>query len=168
MDEWKREPRFINHDPLFILNQNNYLHNNTEIFTVVRNPFTRAFSYYIHFKKVNKIELRFIDFLILVKLKGSAVFFSQLNIRTPMIFFEQSFYISNILKCSGFPTLNKIYKFEEISELENDLDIVLPRHNVGNYNYNDYYRSYGKKEIELVKDIYKDDFYNFEYSLKFI
>ena len=64
---WNRDYKFLNHDPLFMLSKNNNLSEAFK-FTVVRNPYTRAYSYYIHFKRVNGVEVSFYDFLLYVKI----------------------------------------------------------------------------------------------------
>ena len=48
------------HDPYFILQKQNDLRD-VFSFCVVRNPYTRTFSYYNHFKRVNNYECSFIQ-----------------------------------------------------------------------------------------------------------
>lgn len=163
---WKRNPRFINHDPLFTLLQNNKIDENIFTFSVVRNPFTRAFSYFKHFKKVNQIQCHFSDFLTLVKLKGSNAFYPNLNLLTPMIFFDQSFFLYDFVDKEKF-TINKIYHFENLMEVEEDLKIKIDHHNKGNYTDLECIDSYSDNEIKMVKELYYRDFKNFNYNAEF-
>ena len=82
-----------------------------------------------------------------------------------MISYSQSFYC---LDGSGDIGLDKIYKFENLKELENDLSISLPHINQGNYSEYEYFNCYGSEEKQFVKDYYSSDFYNFDYTPDFI
>lgn len=145
------------HDPLFLLERNNNLEN-VYRFTVVRNPFRRTFSYYKHFNRINQSNYTFKEFLDIVKNDTSFP-------KTKMIHYPQSFYC---LDHQGDISLDKIYKFENLSELENDLDIKLPHNNKGNYTEDEYFNSYTTEIKDFVRDFYSSDFYNFNYCLDFI
>jgi hypothetical protein len=155
---WKKEPKYLNHDPLFLLQQLNHIPNDTYIFSVVRNPFTRAYSYYWHFKRINGVELTFRDFLQIVRNRV------PVTNKTPLVGFNQSYFLFGN---DGLMGINKIYFFENLLELELDFDIQLQKMNVGDYSYERYYLDYGKDEQNLVRHIYAEDFMNFGYSLEF-
>lgn len=142
------------HDPLFILERNNNIHDAFS-FCVVRNPYKRTFSYYNHFKRQNKVECSFLHFLEVIKKK---IFFEK----TPMIVFPQSFYVYDL---NGAISIGKIYKYENFIELENDLDIKFDRLNVGSYNENDYIDAYKDVNcISIVQELFSVDFINFDYN----
>lgn len=144
------------HDPLFILENNNNIENSFS-FCVVRNPYKRTYSYYHHFKKINNLQCSFLDFLNILKEKH---YFKK----TPMIVYPQSFYVYD---SSGKIGIDKIYKYENLHKLEDDLNFKLDRLNVGNYNKNDYINDYKcSKCISLIQDLFSVDFFNFGYSLE--
>jgi hypothetical protein len=155
---WKKEPKYVNHDPLFLLQQTNHISNDTYIFSVVRNPFTRAYSYYCHFKRINGVELTFRDFLQIVRNRV------PVTNKTPLVGFNQSYFLFGN---DGLMGIDKIYFFENLLELELDFDVQLQKMNVGDYSYERYYLDYGKEEQNLVRHIYAEDFMNFGYSLEF-
>lgn len=152
---WKKS-LFAGHDPFFILEKNNDI-KNAFSFCVVRDPYTRTFSYYEHFKKQNSLECSFLDFLEIIKKK---IFFHK----TPMIVFPQSFYIYN---CKGEIGIDKIYKYENFSEIEKDLNIKFEWINKGSYTEDDYKKAYeNEKCIDLVNELFSIDFLNFNYEIK--
>lgn len=143
------------HDPLFVLEQNNNI-NNIFSFCVVRNPYKRTFSYFIHFKKINNLECSFIEFLFFLKKKK---YFPL----TPMIIFPQSFYIYNL---KGQIGINKIYKHEKFYELENDLNLNLNILNKGCYLQTEYEKNMKNKNcVNLIRELFSIDFINFNYDL---
>jgi hypothetical protein len=146
---------YAGHDPLFILEQNNNITDKTS-FCVVRNPYRRTFSYYIHFKKINDIKnCSFLQFLNFIKKKE---FFPK----TPMIFFPQSFYTYNSF---GEIAINKIYRYENFNEIEKDFQMKFNKLNVGYYDKNIYKEAYTcKKSLELVNELFSVDFINFNYN----
>ena len=145
------------HDPLFLLERNNNIVDAYK-FSVVRNPYRRTFSYYKHFNKVNHTEYTFGQFLDIIK---SGVSFPK----TKMIPYSQSFYCLNTVGDIG---LDKIYKFENLRELESDLSVSLPHINKGSYSEVEYFNSYGQSERDFVRDYYSSDFYNFKYATDFL
>ena len=126
-------------------------------FAVVRNPYTRTYSYYHHFCKQNNLKITFEDFL---KNIETRIFYKN----TPMYFFQQSFYVYDI---EGNFSLDKIYKYEKLYEFENDFSIVLPNLNCGSYKKFDFNDDYTPKCISMVKKLFFDDFLNFKYSFNF-
>lgn len=149
-----RKVTYAGHDPLFILERNNNIENCFS-FCVVRNPFKRAFSYYNHFKKINKIDCSFLQFLKILKRK-------EFYYKTQMMVYPQTFYTYNT---DGIIGVNKIYRYEEFEELENDFKIKFDVLNKGNYTEKDYFMSYTDEEISIVKDLFFVDFVNFGYDL---
>tara|TARA_Y100000401_G_scaffold32235_1_gene23604 strand:+ start:3877 stop:4404 length:528 start_codon:yes stop_codon:yes gene_type:complete len=145
------------HDPLFLLERNNNIVDAYK-FSVVRNPYRRTFSYYKHFNKVNHTEYTFGQFLDIIKSGASFP-------KTKMIPYSQSFYCLNTVGDIG---LDKIYKFENLKELESDLSVSLPYINKGSYSEVEYFNSYGQRERNFVRDYYSSDFYNFEYTTDFL
>ena len=83
--------------------------------------------------------------------------------KTPLIKYDQSFYIFE----DGKTEMDKIYKFENISELEKDMNITLPKINVGSYSKEEYYKDYTSYLIDRVRIIYARDFRNLGYSDEF-
>lgn len=156
-DNWNRVV-YAKHDPLFVLQKNNTFTKRTYKFSVVRNPFRRTFSYYKHFNKINGTNYKFKEFLHFVK---TGEYFE----RTPMISYPQSFYC--IDDC-GDIGLDKIYKYEFLNELESDLDIVLPKINVGTYSEDEYFSEYTDSIKYFVIDYFALDFANFNYCIDFL
>lgn len=158
------------HDPLFLIDRYNDL-SNFFVFAVVRNPFTRAFSYYKHYLKHNKCDISFEQFLDHVRRKRQMIFNhfeSSITIKvdtTPFIVYSQSFYLYD---SKGKMSLDKLYRYENLSELESDFGIQLPRFNVGSYSKEDYIKEYNPTTIDLVRHIYLEDFVNLNYSLDFV
>jgi len=163
------DSKFIGHEPLFLIEKSipDFVREDVFIFTIVRNPFTRAFSYYKHFCRMNNESLIFSDFLYLIKIKMSPLFNykSKNYAKTPFIIFNQSFYLLNE---NYVMDVDKVYKFEKLHELEEDYKIILPKENKGNYNFDQYVNCYEEKNINAVKNIYAEDFDNFGYSKNFV
>lgn len=188
-------------------------------FTVVRNPYTRVYSYYKQYQKMNGYFKPLEEFLKLIndkkclveekanqrlgKLlseepnfvrslhvidedaikqvfneyvkKSKEVYFIRQNgsrgksiipDTTPFIFPTQSYYIKNKF---GQLQVDKVYKTENMQELETDFNIKMAMVNVnaGDYTKEDYYKDYNTIAIDMVKDIYSEDFTNFGYSTDF-
>ena len=62
----KIDPRLFQHAPFYLYEENIDLQD-VFTFTVVRNPYTRAFSHYNHIKDRFKIRMTFNDFLKYIK-----------------------------------------------------------------------------------------------------
>lgn len=150
---WKKVMPF-GHDPLFILEINNRLEDVYK-FTVVRNPYKRTFSYYKHFCTQNKVECSFLDFLNILKNK---IYYKN----TPMIVFPQSFFVYDV---EGQVGVDKIYKFENIKNLEDDFNISLDFLNKGDYSQEEYLNELTNECIEFIQDYFCIDFFNFNYNL---
>jgi hypothetical protein len=146
------------HDPLFVLQKNNNISSRIFKFSVVRNPFRRAYSHYKHFNKINDTNYTFFQFLSFIK-SGKEFH------KTPMILYPQSFYC---LDSNGDIGLNKVYKYEFLHDLENDLQITLPHLNRGNYSEEEYFNDYNDSIKLFVIDYFSSDFVNFNYCTDFI
>lgn len=158
LDNWKRVLT-ANHDPLFIMEKNNVISDNTFKFAVVRNPYTRTFSYYKHFCRCNDLILTFTDFLCILKEKNK---FHQI---TPFIYYPQSFFIYNK---SGECGLDKIYRYEKFNEIENDLNLKFDHLNKGSYTQKEYFECLSDSDnVNLIQELFYIDFINFQYSLNF-
>lgn len=163
------QSRLSNHQPIFILEKYNNL-SDYYIFTVVRNPFKRAYSYYQHYQKVSGTRTTFREFLDTVKSNNKTIDeLKHLEIiptesRTPFIPFTQSFYLFD---SAGDMRIDRIYKHENLDQLENDFNIQLPKLNSGSYDKTDYIKAYTSEIIDLVRDIYSEDFENLGYSKDF-
>lgn len=164
MDHWNRDQRLVHHDPLYMLLKHNEVQKDTFVFSVVRNPYTRAFSYYKHFLYQNGINRTFHYFLNYVRNRGMVLLHRGAYQRTPMIIYNQSYYLHDD---NGEISLDKIYRYENLAEFEQDFDVNLPKYNVGNYTTQEYIHCYDKQCIGLVKQIYLEDFINFKYSTDF-
>lgn len=154
-DKWIRFYHF-GHDPYKDLKRYNYV-NNAFKFCVVRNPFTRAYSYFNLYKRIVNQKATLKDFLLSIKQRQLE------NTSLLLMLYDQSFFIYD----NNVNEMNKVYYFENLSELENDLRICLPKTNVGKYTSQQYYEDYTTENIELVREIYSNDFRNFKYSDEF-
>ena len=63
--------------------------------------------------------------------------------------------------------VNKLYKFENLTELEKDFGWSLGRYNVGQYNKELYIKDYTEEAVKITQELYEADFVNFEYSTNF-
>jgi hypothetical protein len=63
--------------------------------------------------------------------------------------------------------LDKVYRFENLKELEKDFGFKLPFENKGSYTSDEYYQDYTNRLVNRVLDIYEKDFINFGYSTEF-
>lgn len=154
-DNWVRTWH-IGHDPYHVIKQNNIIPSDTFKFSVVRNPFTRAYSYYHHFRRFNTSSISFKNFLSMIRA-------GEVTEKTPLMRYDQSFYIFE----GGKTEIDKIYRFENISELERDMNITLPKINVGSYSKEDYNRDYDYENVDMVRKIYARDFRNLGYNEEF-
>lgn len=156
LDNWKREwPR--HHDPFSYLEKANVIDDSVFSFTVVRNPYTRTYSCYQQYNKFNRTNISFSKYL-------SNVLEKKISEITPLLHLPQSFYV--ISQENGI-RLTKIYKFENLKELENDLNWQIGFYNVGNYTKEMYKEAYTDENIDWVKKLYQRDFDLFGYSVDF-
>ena len=170
-----------NHQPIFILEKYNDL-SDFFVFTVVRNPFKRAYSYYQHYKRIRSISLNgvpqeiptFSQFLLDIQSQNQTVddlkhldsiSAFEKGTTTPFVPFTQSFYLFD---SNGNMRMDKIYRHENMAELESDFDVKLSKLNTGNYKESMYYEDYTPRMIDLVREIYAEDFTNFGYSTEFV
>ena len=154
LDPWKRVFP-MGHDPLFSLNKNNRISDDTFKFCIVRNPYQRTFSYYKHFCRENFLDVTLNEFLNYIKQK-------KVFSRTPMMLYPQSFYIYNEFGRCG---LDKIYRYERFFEIEEDLGFKFERINVGNYSEDEYIECLKDKDnINLIQELYSVDFHKFGYD----
>jgi hypothetical protein len=155
LDNWNRAwPR--HHDPYSYLKETNKIDENVFSFSVVRNPYTRTYSCYKQFNKVNKTDISFVKYLDNIR---------QNNISpiSPLLHLPQSFYIID----NGSLQVNRLYRFENLKELENELGWTLGFYNLGNYVVESYMKDYTEKAIDMTQELYSSDFINFEYSKDF-
>lgn len=165
---WTRPPgSAYQHEPLFLLDRVNDI-SQYHVFAVVRNPFTRAYSYYKHYQFQTNSYPTFEQFLDHVRRKRQQVYNSYDSKiyynETPFIVLSQSFWVFD---SKGKMSLDKLYRFENISEVETDFGITLPKINAGKYSKEDYYNAYNQTNIDIVRHIYLEDFVNFNYSMDF-
>lgn len=153
-NSWLRNPSRLHHDTIAELKQHNNILPITKIFTVVRNPFTRAVSYYHHFMKHNNISITFKEFLLMIN-DGRA------TSRTPLIKYDQTHYL---IDRNGELSVPYIFKYEQMNQVEDFLQLKLDFYNVGNYNKFNSLSVYNQETIDLVRHIYNRDFTNFNYS----
>ena len=163
-------PQRPEHDPLFILEKYNDL-SKFFVFAVVRNPFTRAYSYFKHFQRKNNSNATFEQFLDHIRRKRQFILqhydvqsIANTRDKTPFIIYPQSFYLFDL---KGKMGIDKLYRYEKMGELEQDFEVTIPKMNVGGYLKEDYYNAYNQTNIDLVKHIYLEDFVNLRYSTDF-
>jgi len=155
LDNWKREwPR--HHDPYSYLEEANLVDERVFSFAVVRNPYTRTYSCYKQYNKTNQTDISFAQYLDNIK-QG------KISTVSPLLHIPQSFYIMD----QDDLQVERLYKFENLKELEDELGWELGFYNVGNYVVESYIEDYTDKEINMVQDFYSSDFINFGYSKDF-
>jgi hypothetical protein len=155
LDNWNRAwPR--HHDPYSYLKRANTIDQSIFSFSVVRNPYTRTYSCYKQYNKVNKTEISFKDYL-------ENILKNIISPTTPLLHYPQSFYVTE----NNEIQVNKIYRFEDLKELESDFNWKLGRYNLGNYGIESYLNDYTNDIIDIVKTLYKVDFDLFKYSTNF-
>jgi hypothetical protein len=153
LDTWNRK-YLRGHDPIFSLKENNIL-NNTFSFGVARNPYTRTYSAFKQFNKANKLNISFLEYL-------KNILDNKINKNTPLLHLSQSFFLLNK---DGSIGVDKVYSFENMHEVENDLNIKLEKLNIGKYTKEEYFFDYSQEAIDIVNNLYKVDFDNFGYSI---
>ena len=155
LDNWKREwPR--HHDPYSYLKEANLVDEKVFSFAVVRNPYTRTYSCYKQFNKANQTNISFAEYLDNIKqVKISPI--------SPLLHLPQSFYIMD----QNNLQVERLYKFENLKELEDELGWTLGFYNVGNYVVESYIEDYTDEAIEMTENFYSSDFANFGYSKDF-
>jgi hypothetical protein len=155
LDNWKREwPR--HHDPYSYLKEANLIDDSVFSFAVVRNPYTRTYSCYKQYNKTNQTDISFSEYLNNIK-QG------KISPISPLLHIPQSFYVID----QDIVQVDRIYKFENLKELEEELEWTLGFYNVGNYVVESYIEDYTDDAIEIVQNFYSSDFINFAYSKDF-
>jgi hypothetical protein len=155
LDNWKREwPR--HHDPYSYLKEANLVDERVFSFAVVRNPYTRTYSCYKQYNKTNQTDISFAQYLDNIK-QG------KISTVSPLLHIPQSFYIMD----QDDLQVERLYKFENLKELEDELGWELGFYNVGNYVVESYIQEYSGEAIKMVQDFYSSDFINFGYSKDF-
>lgn len=155
LDNWKREwPR--NHDPYSYLKEANLIDHKVFSFSVVRNPYTRTYSCYKQYNKTNQTTISFIEYLDNIRQK-------KISSITPLLHIPQSFYVMD----QETVQVDRLYKFENLKELEDELGWTLEFYNVGEYIKDMYNNAYTDTAIEIVKKIYEIDFLTFGYTRNF-
>ena len=155
LDNWIREwPR--HHDPFSYLKEANQIDKSVFSFAVVRNPYTRTYSCYKQYNKTNQTDISFAEYLDNIK-QG------KISPISPLLHLPQSFYIMD----QNNLQVERLYKFENLKELEDELGWTLEFYNVGNYVVESYIEDYTDEAIGMVQDFYSSDFINFAYSKDF-
>jgi len=155
LDNWNRVwPR--HHDPYSYLKEANVIDSSVFSFAVVRNPYTRTYSCYKQYNKTNKTDISFIEYLENIKQ-------NKISLESPLLHLPQSFYIMDDQQVQ----VDKIYKFENLKELENDFGWTLGFYNVGSYVIQSYIKDYTEEAINMTQHFYNSDFINFGYSKDF-
>jgi hypothetical protein len=126
-------------------------------FAVVRNPYTRTYSCFNQYNKTNKTNISFSEYLENAKNK-------HISVETPLLHLPQYSYIVND---NNEIAVAKLYRFENLKELENDFQGTLSFENVGEYDTESYNKDYTEEAIDIVKELYEEDFLRFGYSKDF-
>lgn len=157
LDPWTR--KYVRgHDPLHSLQENNTI-KNSFVFGIVRNPYTRTYSAFKQFNKTNNMSISFLEYL-------NNIMDNNINQNTPLIHLSQSFFL---LDKNGNMGAEKIYRFENLKEVAQDLRIELPKLNIGSYTKEEYLNAYSNDQaLELVNHLYDVDFSNFNYEKSYI
>lgn len=178
LDTWNRVyPR--HHDPYFYLKDSNEIDSKVFSFSVVRNPYTRTYSCYKQFNKAQNTNISFIEYLNNIVEKNISKDTSLLSLQelfyvlekenkisehTSLIHLPQSFYV---LGQKNTLQVTKLYKFENLKELEDDLNWNIEFYNIGDYTKDMYNDAYTDKAIDIVEKIYELDFLTFGYTMNF-
>ena len=139
-------------------------------FTIVRNPYDRAISTYYHLRQhirpphymrrksvkfyLNFLTLSFKDY---VKFFYYNTFEIANYLTVSYHFLPQSTYLDSASKI-------KIFKMENLIDLENDLSIKISKDRVNKERLENKKNLYDDETIEMVKNFYKQDFINFDYD----
>ena len=156
LDNWKREyPR--HHDPYFYMKQANQIDDKVFSFSVVRNPYTRTYSSYHQYNKANKTNITFMEYL-------NNILEKRISKISPLLHLPMAWYITD---AQNNIQVTKVYRFENIKELEQDLNWELGFYHIGNYTKEMYVEEYTDIAIDIVRKFYAIDFSIFGYSTDF-
>jgi hypothetical protein len=156
LDHWDRTAT-RRHDSYKQLLKNNSIDEDVFSFAVVRNPYTRTYSCFKQYCKTNFSDISFIEYLTNTK-NG------EISAETPLLHLPQYKYV---IDSSDNIAVTKLYKFENLKELEDDIMDTLTFDNVGEYDAESYYADYTEEAINIVQDLYDKDFEMFKYSKDF-
>ena len=190
LDLWEGK-FFYNHNPLFVIQENNILDKDTFIFCVSRNPYTRFYSLFNQFKKyfhLIQTDLNF-DNGTLVEFKNAIEeniihpFFCTpqiewISVKKNNIFNKKRKYFENlplpyvnginpIIKYKEIIKVDKIYKIENIEEFEFDFETKLSYVNYSKYSISKYKKSFTDDIKKFIIDYYEEDFKYFDYDFDF-
>ena len=154
LENWKRHSG-LHHESISELRSLNDI-SNTFSFAVVRNPYTRVISYWHHavtqrlLNGLDNIYPTLNHFL-------DAVLNRKPSPTTPYMIYDQAHYVCENNRIA----VSKIYKFENLKELQTDLNITKLTH-ARKQNYRTHL--FTDKEIQIIQNIYARDFEIFNYS----
>jgi hypothetical protein len=154
LENWKRISN-LHHESISELKKLNDT-TDTFSFAVVRNPYTRIISYWHHAvtqRLLNNLDNCYptlLDFL-------NAIANRKPSPTTPYMIYDQSHYVCENNKIA----ISKVYKFENLKELQNDLNIT-KLSNARKQIYNTHL--FTDEEISLIQKLYAKDFKLFNYS----
>lgn len=159
-DNWIRqtppEKYLWGHDPFYSLQKDNNLDGAFK-FSVVRNPYEWIYSFYRFIMQINLHNYKsFENFIDLLE--------SSQNKHMSRNRQGQRYYLKDL---QGNVSLDKIYKFENLGELEKDLNISLPFINKGQYHPEDFFNDYKPKNIDRIRKIFEEDFSILGYKKEF-
>lgn len=156
LDNWKRGyPR--HHDPYFYMQKENNIDDKVFSFAVVRNPYTRTYSSYHQYNKANKTNISFMEYL-------NNILEKKISEISPLLHLPMAWYITD---AQNNIQVTKVYRFENIKELEQDLNWELDFYHIGNYTKEMYIEEYTDVAIDIVRKFYALDFSIFGYSTDF-
>ena len=156
LDHWVRVAT-RRHDSYKQLIENNDVDENVFSFSVVRNPYPRTYSCFKQYCKTNYSDISFMEYLTNTKN-------NEISTETPLLHLPQYKYV---IDDSDNIAVTKLYKFENLKELEDDFSCTLTFDNVGEYDADTYNRDYTEEAINIVKELYSEDFERFGYSKEF-
>lgn len=159
------------HEPLFSLENRNKLSDFYK-FCVCRDPYTRTYSMYKHLLRYMDLStfhedpLSFTQFLHSIRYNQHQKFAKynpyHRKTTTPFTFLPQSFYVFDSA-CKM--NIDRVFKFEKLNELEDELGFKLGKLNSGNYPAEELEKALTAENISLINHIYKEDFAIFEYPM---
>lgn len=156
-DKWNK-PWLKLHCPYHVIKQHNDIGPDVFKFAVVRNPFTRTYSYFRFLTRFFDWNINFNEWL------NVSEYDNKMTEITSLSAYDQSFYIFH----NGKTEMDKIYRYENMKELEEDLNISMEvKINVGIYTKEEYYKDYTPSVIDRVRKICARDFELLGYSDEF-
>lgn len=186
-DNWNRS-YFFEHDPLCVIEENNFIDKDVFVFCFSRNPFTRFYSLYNQFKKhfylIGDVGYDKNIFNFVNDIKSNIVHPFFCSPQTEWIAdFEQNFLTQKIdfktkinpiglnlvspIKNKKIKNISKVYKIENVKLFEKDFNVKLNYYNYSIYSLNEYISSFDIKIKNFILHYYEEDFINFNYSFDF-